>query len=1106
MTEPLTQELPYVPEAERSPDEALAPMDGLPATDASAPEVTDAEYQQVVHGWIGIPYRLNGQDRATGLDCRTLCIQFLRAQGVAVKDTDSEPLPETIDVLDLARYEAGVKAAGQAVELKDLRRNDVVYYKNKVGRLHVGIWIGYDRILTTGQAHGSHLYRIRREQLLGAVRGARGVWLDVSPLEVPPGRDPITLALVGGVVGAGLVGGAGVVATIVGFGVGFAVVGAISFGIGALTSGRQAFDFDGSAGAGLDASPRYAFDGARNIRSNQYPVPLIYAGLGIRVLNTLEIWNSGQGAQTQRRLVVIGEGELGGITEVQLNGSPIANFAGSSAVIYLGTTSQWANLPAEVPGMKNVAGLDLTLAASEKLSGDPVITCKVTGGRKIKTWNGTIWTGATASGNPAAIIRDYLTLTRERGGCGFPENALDDASFGAVYDYCEATVTNLDGTTEARARLDMIIDTFRPWLDTWQDLMATFGAFPTSDGRKFSLRVEKSESAVQAFTEHNVTEVEYQTFSKDDRPNRIIGVYIDPTTDGNDARTRVSVDDLVDQAKNPRGLVPREVNLLGLSRQTQAIREVTKVLNDLRANWYAISFVSDVEAIALEAGDVFTITHPVLGDGVTAYSFRAIRILEMADHKRRIIGKAYTAGVFNDQMEQQAVVLDYTPPPNPFTPVADVTGLTATAVGFLQVDGSFVSNLQVAWTEPADKINLKMYTLEWGENGGAYVERDNVFPGATSAILPGAKIGATYTVRVKTVSKVDVRSDGAISASVVPNGDTAPPLDVAGFDVQQRGDEIRLSWNGNPDLDIWGYEIREGGTTWESAAVIDTVVSGSRYTIRDFSGGTKTYRIKAIDASLNYSVNAASDSLIATAPGNSNILFKYDVFKNGLKDGVFSAGAELQTTADFAPAYFRPAIGLKTILRVDTYASTYTQLETDLNWDTEQRETTLENYTSEAVDIGSIQTAICSIAHKEIVPSGTVTIEWAKSDTDPNPSTFVAFTEGIYTIRYFKIRIKVQTTDTTKNVRVYECNFQMDVKDQEETGTNVAIAAGGTTITFAKSFSQTPNIQVSTVGASAFVPVITAQSSVSFTVKLWDSNAVPQAFVAGNVNWRAKGF
>ncbi len=840
--------------------------------------MTDQEYEVFVSQWIGIPYVLNGEDPKTGLDCRTLAVKFLRAQGINIKDTDGEPLPETIDALDVERYEKAVREAGVAVELKDLRRNDIVYYFNKLNQIHVGVWLGADRILTSGLPYNSCIHRIKREHLKGAVRGSYGVMLDDRATPAPPGHPPVIAALaVIGTAVTTVVAGAGVAAglTIGGAAlIGAVAIGAtaafISFGLGAMTSGRKAFNFSGSPSAGLTASPRYAFDGARNIRSNQYPVPLIYSGLGLRLLNTFEIWNSGFGTATQRRVVVLCEGEVAGITEVKLNKQDIATFTGSSYIAYTGTAAQTVDptlIAQNVVGLKDTAYLDITLQGSDKLSGDPTITCKLTGGRKVKIWNGTDWNTAAvaASGNPAACIRDYLTLSRERGGCGLPTTAIDDASFGAIYDYLEQTVTNLDGTTEPRARLDMEIDTFNPWLDNLQDMMATCGGFLTTDGRKLYLHAEKSESIVQAFTADNVKDIEYQTFTKDMRPNRIVGVYIDPTATGNDARTRFSIDDLVDQAKNPRGIVSQEVSLLGLSRQTQCVREITKILNDVRVNWYFVTFTADIDTIKVEAGDAFSLVNPILGDGVTAYQFRAVRILEAQDHTRKIIGKAYTTSVFNDKMEQQSVTPSYTPLPNPFTALPDVTGLTLAETTTVQGDGTAFITAQASWTAPPDIMFLRQYEVAIKKSTDSGYTVLGFTKDVTYSVVWNFVVGGSYTVRIRTVNVNGIFSAGAISAALVISGTPPVPANVVNFAATFLN-EIVFSWDKNTEANLAGYEIRTADSNWgvQNAALVWRGLATKFTIVTPASRSPGTYYIRAFNRSGGFS--AASVSVTPTNP------------------------------------------------------------------------------------------------------------------------------------------------------------------------------------------------------------------------------------------------
>ena len=231
-------------------DTPTQPVDSIPvdaqdqqASGPGGPEIpyrpmTEQEYEAYVSRWIGIPYLLNGNDPTVGLDCRTLAIHFLRGQGIGIKGDDGQPLPEHIDPEVIQRYEAGVKAAGVSVDLKELQRNDLVYYFNKLNQLHIGVWLGYDRILTTGRPYKSFIYRLKRHQLAGAVRGTEGIFLDDrASVPSPPAHPPVVavLAAIGTAVTLGVA--AGTTAVVIGaIVVGGAVAAAVHFGLGAMAA------------------------------------------------------------------------------------------------------------------------------------------------------------------------------------------------------------------------------------------------------------------------------------------------------------------------------------------------------------------------------------------------------------------------------------------------------------------------------------------------------------------------------------------------------------------------------------------------------------------------------------------------------------------------------------------------------------------------------------------------------------------------------------------------------------------------------------------------------------------------------------------------------
>ena len=207
------------------------------------------------------------------------------------------------------------------------------------------------------------------------------------------------------------------------------------------------FGFQGPLGA----SPRYGqFGPLGNTVSNEIAVPVVYGK--VKLAGNI-IWQSDPD-ETVARIVAICEGEIQGITDIRANDLLIEtgqDAPGCSATKYLGTSDQLVDsrLPAVdssgnmlSPNMnlRNLAYLAITLVASEKLSGgDPTITSVVCG-QLVETWTGTAWTTEKSfSRNPAAIVRDLLI--NERYGLGIPKSNLDEDTFGAAYDYCEAIVS-----------------------------------------------------------------------------------------------------------------------------------------------------------------------------------------------------------------------------------------------------------------------------------------------------------------------------------------------------------------------------------------------------------------------------------------------------------------------------------------------------------------------------------------------------------------------------------------------------------------------------------------------------------------------------------------
>jgi len=102
----------------------------------------------------------------------------------------------------------------------------------------------------------------------------------------------------------------------------------------------------------------------------------------------------------------------------------------------------------------------------------------------------------------------------------------------------------------------------------------------------------------------------------------------------------------------------------------------------------------------------------------------------------------------------------------------------------------------------------------------------------------------------------------------------------------------------------------------------------------------------------------------------------------------------------------------------------------------------------------------------------------------------------LQTFRYFKIKVELSTTDTSNRIIIHTITYLGNVVNLFGMTINKAIAAGGTAVSLS-GFNTVPAITVTPVGATPLVPIITAQSVSSVTIKLYN---LAGTAVAGSCN------
>ena len=110
----------------------------------------------------------------------------------------------------------------------------------------------------------------------------------------------------------------------------------------------------------------------------------------------------------------------------------------------------------------------------------------------------------------------------------------------------------------------------------------------------------------------------------------------------------------------------------------------------------------------------------------------------------------------------------------------------------------------------------------------------------------------------------------AYSYTITGNMLKLPPSNVGAAQFALEGFGIRISWPAVADQDLNVYELRTGGTSWETATLLAQVKGNSYQWSTQLAGSQKVW-VKAIDLYGNYSAEASLVIVGVPAPNASNL-------------------------------------------------------------------------------------------------------------------------------------------------------------------------------------------------------------------------------------------
>ncbi|VGO17591.1 hypothetical protein PDESU_06189 [Pontiella desulfatans] len=503
----------------------------------------------------------------------------------------------------------------------------------------------------------------------------------------------------------------------------------------------------------------------------------------------------------------------------------------------------------------------------------PTITVKARGLKVYDPRDGsTAW-----SDNPALCLRDFLTNTRY--GAAIPETAIDDDSFSESANYCDELVTfkNSDGVEYQAKRYTCngVLNPDDGALENTKRILSAFRGIPVFSGGKWRLVVDKPDVADFEFTEENIIgSWSFSGSSKRSIVNQVRARFYDAALDSEDTMTVVSVGDYIEEDGQ---IFEQDVYYPLTNDLTRANILAQHYLKQARQG-LAVSLSATLEALALDVGDVVSITHPT--PGWEAKPFRVQKLeLEAAD-KIRVTLSEYDDSVYTFDVLTPPAIPD-TNLPDPFSspPPSGLTLESGTEHLQVTASGTVITRMLAQWAA-APSTFVDTYEVAYklsaasGWTSFETSERQHYFTPVSD--------GHAYDVRVRAVYYNGRRSSWIEVSNYMVVGKTEPPAAPTSFSFASQRDYTReFSWTLNTaDPDVAGYQIRFSTTLtdeWDAMTPMHLgLLVSSPWETNILNAGTYRFAIKTVDTTGNESATAKYiTATLEESPASNILLARY---------------------------------------------------------------------------------------------------------------------------------------------------------------------------------------------------------------------------------------
>jgi sulfur carrier protein ThiS len=342
----------------------------------------------------------------------------------------------------------------------------------------------------------------------------------------------------------------------------------------------------------------------------------------------------------------------------------------------------------------------------------------------------------------------------------------------------------------------------------------------------------------------------------------------------------------------------------------------------------------------------------------------------------------------------------------------------------------------------------------------------------------GATVGIWRCVTARAAGESYSLTHWARAADVTGNNTANDVLTGPGKAVAEQGATNDSAWRAGSDT-----TLIDGGKIYTGSITADKIAAGTI---------TSDVFESTFYGNLSQAINVTQQSLAAGAE------YKKEITRTDLNNAIVS-DIDREPHPDHAES-----IRLFTQRRWDGAEET---------WDTGYWDVPVApSGTFEILaDLGSEQTLQISLDYfLDRDPNTSITVEaiysldnvnWGSNDPGLNDGVWETLsaneissnsyraTGSIYTLRYYRFKITLSTTDTNNNIIVYDMVVRGSVVYAYAAKMRETIAAGGTTFQIT-GFKSNPAITVTPFSSVPLIPVVTVAKATEFTVKLFNLSGV----------------